>query len=179
MPCRSLEGIVACLFTVLAPVALCQDSVAIHRVGAYDPDMGMIHLTTLTTGSPVPDLHGGVRPGDNLFSVSVVALYDTLAQVTGEHASGSAPTGPRILAETALRADLDNGSTIYDHACAACHGEFGQGGQDGGPALSGSLNLSDVILVVKDGRNTMPSFDVFTDQQLLDIGTFVTERLYR
>jgi len=27
-----------------------------------------------TTGHPGPDLHGGVRAGDNLFSVSIVAL---------------------------------------------------------------------------------------------------------
>ena len=83
---------------------------------------------------------------------------------------------------TALQADLDNGSTIYDHACVACHGETGQGetgqgGQGGGPALTGNLNLSQVMLVVSDGRNTMPAFNVFTDQQLVDISTFVVERL--
>jgi mono/diheme cytochrome c family protein len=76
-----------------------------------------------------------------------------------------------------LQADLDNGSTIYDNACVACHGETGQGGQGGGPALTKNLNLSEVMLVVNDGRNTMPSFNVFTDQQLLDISTFVAERL--
>ena len=78
---------------------------------------------------------------------------------------------------TALQADLDNGSTIYDNACVACHGETGQGVQGGGPALTGNLNLSQVMLVVSDGRNTMPAFNVFTDQQLVDISTFVVERL--
>jgi mono/diheme cytochrome c family protein len=79
--------------------------------------------------------------------------------------------------ELTLQADFDNGSTIYDNACAACHGETGQGGKDGGPALTGNTSLSQAMLVIHDGRNTMPAFDVFTQQQLIDISTFVVERL--
>lgn len=79
--------------------------------------------------------------------------------------------------ELTLQADFDNGSTIYDNACAACHGETGQGGQDGGPALTGNASLSQAMQVIHDGRNTMPAFDVFTQQQLIDISTFVVERL--
>ena len=79
----------------------------------------------------------------------------------------------------ALQADLDNGTTIYDNACASCHGEFGQGGQNGGPALSRDLNLNEVMEAVIVGSNNMPAFNVLTTQELLDIGTFVVERLYR
>lgn len=93
-------------------------------------------------------------------------------------ATGSGPAAPRTLSpDLALQADFDNGSTIYDNACSDCHGETGQGGQGGGPALTGNLSLSQVMLVINDGRNTMPSFDVLTDQQLLDISSFVVERL--
>jgi len=81
--------------------------------------------------------------------------------------------------DVTLQADFDNGSTIYDNACSACHGETGQGGQDDGPALGNNLNLGLVMLVVRDGRNKMPSFDVFTDQELVDISTFVVERLHQ
>ncbi len=35
------------------------------------PSSGSIYFST---GNPGPDLHGGVRPGDNLFSVSIVAI---------------------------------------------------------------------------------------------------------
>ena len=86
---------------------------------------------------------------------------------------------PRAVSpDVTLPADFDNGSTIYDNACSACHGETGQGSQ-GGSALGNNLNLSQVLQVVKDGVNTMPSFDVFTEQELVDISTFVVERLHQ
>ncbi len=86
---------------------------------------------------------------------------------------------PRAVSpDITLSADFDNGSTIYDNACSACHGETGQGSQ-GGSALGNNLNLSQVLQVVKDGVNTMPSFNVFTDQELVDISTFVVERLHQ
>ncbi|HEY8520976.1 MAG TPA: PQQ-binding-like beta-propeller repeat protein [Gammaproteobacteria bacterium] len=43
----------------------------VWQTPAVDPELGMIYFST---GNPGPDLHGGVRPGDNLFSVSIVAL---------------------------------------------------------------------------------------------------------
>lgn len=76
-----------------------------------------------------------------------------------------------------LVADFDNGSTIYDHACNACHGETGEGSNGGGPALRNSaLSLDQVMLAVRRSH-TMPSFDVLSDQQLLDVSTFVKEKL--
>ena len=77
-----------------------------------------------------------------------------------------------------LAASLDNGSTVYDSACVACHGETGEGGQGGGPALTNTpLSLSQIMLIVNGGRNTMPAFSVLTDQELLDISTFVKNSL--
>jgi len=38
---------------------------------AVDPELGMIYFST---GNPGPDYNGAVRPGDNLFTVSIVAL---------------------------------------------------------------------------------------------------------
>ena len=43
----------------------------VWQTPAVDPELGMIYFST---GNPGPDLNGGVRPGDNLFSVSIVAL---------------------------------------------------------------------------------------------------------
>jgi len=44
---------------------------AIWQTPAVDPELGMLYFST---GNPGPDLNGAVRPGDNLFSVSIVAL---------------------------------------------------------------------------------------------------------
>ncbi len=44
---------------------------AIWQTPAVDPQLGLLYFTT---GNPGPDLHGDVRSGDNLYSVSVLAL---------------------------------------------------------------------------------------------------------
>jgi quinohemoprotein ethanol dehydrogenase len=44
---------------------------AVWQTPAVDPALGLMYFTT---GNPGPDLNGGVRPGDNLFTVSVVAI---------------------------------------------------------------------------------------------------------
>jgi len=43
----------------------------VWQTPAVDPELGLV---SFSTGNPGPDLHGGVRPGDNLFSVSIVAV---------------------------------------------------------------------------------------------------------
>lgn len=43
----------------------------VWQTPAVDPELGLIYFTT---GNPGPDLHGGVRKGDNLYSVSMVAI---------------------------------------------------------------------------------------------------------
>lgn len=44
---------------------------AVWQTPAVDPELGLVYFST---GNPGPDLNGSVRPGDNLFSVSMVAL---------------------------------------------------------------------------------------------------------
>ena len=43
----------------------------VWQTPAVDPELGLLYFST---GNPGPDLHGGVRRGDNLFSVSIVAV---------------------------------------------------------------------------------------------------------
>ena len=43
----------------------------IWQTPAVDPELGLLYFST---GNPGPDLNGAVRPGDNLFSVSIVAV---------------------------------------------------------------------------------------------------------
>ncbi len=44
---------------------------AIWQTPALDPALGLIYFST---GNPGPDLHGDVRPGANLYSVSIIAI---------------------------------------------------------------------------------------------------------
>jgi alcohol dehydrogenase (cytochrome c) len=43
----------------------------VWQTPAIDPELGMIYFST---GNAAPDLNGAVRPGDNLFTASIVAL---------------------------------------------------------------------------------------------------------
>ena len=43
----------------------------VWQTPAVDPDLGLIYFTT---GNPGPDFNGRIRPGNNLFSVSMVAV---------------------------------------------------------------------------------------------------------
>jgi quinohemoprotein ethanol dehydrogenase len=44
---------------------------SVWQTPAVDPELGMIYFST---GNPGPDLNGTVRPGDNLFTASIVAI---------------------------------------------------------------------------------------------------------
>jgi quinohemoprotein ethanol dehydrogenase len=44
---------------------------AVWQTPAVDPELGLVYFST---GNPGPVLNGAVRPGDNLFSVSIVAI---------------------------------------------------------------------------------------------------------
>jgi alcohol dehydrogenase (cytochrome c) len=44
---------------------------AVWQTPAIDPELGLVYFST---GNPGPDLNGSVRPGDNLFTVSMVAI---------------------------------------------------------------------------------------------------------
>lgn len=85
---------------------------------------------------------------------------------------------PDAAAASQLVADMDNATTIWDNACADCHGELGQGGQGGVPDIRNSpFSLGQIMGVVKAGSNTMPAFAGFTPQELLDISTYVLNEL--
>jgi alcohol dehydrogenase (cytochrome c) len=43
----------------------------VWQTPAVDPELELVYFST---GNPGPDMHGGVRAGDNLFSVSIVAV---------------------------------------------------------------------------------------------------------
>lgn len=88
------------------------------------------------------------------------------------------PAPAAAAAAAQLVPDMDNATTIWDNACSACHGEMGQGSHGGGSDIRNTaLSLSQIMLVVSAGRNTMPAFAGFTPQELLDISTYVQNEL--
>ena len=46
--------------------------------GSYDPDLNLLYWTV---GNPAPDWNGDVRPGDNLYSCSIIALDPSTGQL--------------------------------------------------------------------------------------------------
>ena len=134
----------------------------------------LLKLVAISVLCVVPAMAQEIVSSHAFSADELIALPATNWITNGNPGPGGPPA---VSPDVALQADLDNGSTIYDNACVACHGETGEGGPGAGPALTANLSLSEIMLVINDGRNTMPAFDVFTDQELIDISTFVAERL--
>jgi alcohol dehydrogenase (cytochrome c) len=79
---------------------------------------------------------------------------------------------------TTAPGDPDRGAAVYTTACLACHGEQGEGGHGGGPTLQAMKNVSVVLQVVSEGRNSMPLFDgTLTAEQIRDVAAYVSQRL--
>jgi alcohol dehydrogenase (cytochrome c) len=79
---------------------------------------------------------------------------------------------------TLAAANLADGETLYEEACAACHGVDGRGGPGGGPTLERSADFAAVSRVVREGMNHMPSFDsTLAPEQIRDVSAHVVRRL--
>ena len=66
---------------------------------------------------------------------------------------------------------------LYAEACIACHGEAGDGGHGGGPALL-SLETEAIRTITADGRNSMPGFGrVYSRADLNDIASYIHDVL--
>ncbi|MDH3419715.1 MAG: c-type cytochrome, partial [Gammaproteobacteria bacterium] len=73
--------------------------------------------------------------------------------------------------------NLDNGARLYQQACVACHGEDGEAGHVGPPITQG-LPIGQVVRIIADGRNEMPSFTgTLSSFEARDIAGYVTGRL--
>jgi len=76
------------------------------------------------------------------------------------------------------QAAIERGKALYGANCTFCHGVDARGGDGGGPNLiRSSLVIEDqkgerVAPVVRDGRGTMPKFQL-TDAQIADIAEFL------
>ena len=117
------------------------------------------------------NLFANARRGD---SVWLFSLSGTVEEVTEEETTtaAAAPTAASRIADT------DNGRTLYEGACAFCHGIEGEGGHGGGIPLTAATELDSVMLRVRDGFNTMPGFGgAFTEDEIQDVSAYVVEEL--
>ena len=113
-------------------------------------------------------------------SIWLFSLEGTLDEYVEEETASNAETTPEaILATLPDRpADLATGETLYRQTCLPCHGETGEGGEGGGAPLTLGQSLGEILAVVVSGRNNMPSFgSVLDPDQLLDVGSYVTNVL--
>jgi mono/diheme cytochrome c family protein len=81
---------------------------------------------------------------------------------------------PDVLGETDM-VDLGAGKSLYDSACAACHGAQGEGA-DRAPPMAGNPFLADVGFVLElilSGAGDMPPFGGLSDREVSAVATFI------
>jgi mono/diheme cytochrome c family protein len=90
-------------------------------------------------------------------------------------------TVPRAKEVAALPGKSANGAGIYDADCRSCHGADGKGGNRSEPnamhhTMLGALRVysaPEMITLMIQGRDKMPGFARYSDQQLADVYAYV------
>ena len=77
---------------------------------------------------------------------------------------------------------LADGRAVYAKHCASCHGRSGGGGQgprlNNGAVVAAYSDIDDQVVVVADGKGTMPSFvERLTDRQIEAVTRYTREVL--
>ncbi len=101
-------------------------------------------------------------PGDNVWLFSLIGTMD-------EVEPGSSGT-------TAVVGEIDAaaGAETYVRYCSQCHGNNGEGGHGGGPALTGKLDPQNIMSIVSRGNDKMPGFGgTLTFDQLQQVVAYV------
>lgn len=107
-----------------------------------------------------PGIHGGNEWGGPAFdpetNVAYVNVNDFPFVLT------LVPMPPDQFADMS---ELQRGNTIYAGQCAACHGAERQGGT-GMPLLNLAYSDDQLKTIITKGRNAMPAFQYFKDEEL-------------
>jgi mono/diheme cytochrome c family protein len=73
--------------------------------------------------------------------------------------------------------DIAAGETLFGDNCSVCHGLSGQGG-NGGPPITSQRNIDAIMAQIEQGGGGMPPFgDQLSDQEILDIATYVAQSI--
>jgi mono/diheme cytochrome c family protein len=92
-------------------------------------------------------------------------LWRVLPLVAACNGGGSG--GSRTDTILSLSGDDAAGETIYADNCAICHAADGSGGS--GPSLNGEELDAELVNVILNGEDSMPSFDELSDQEIADL----------
>jgi quinohemoprotein ethanol dehydrogenase len=158
------------------------------RITALDSDTGNM-LWDFQTGAGVNataatferdgDQYVAVYSAGNVFAGSPRGDSVWLFSLDGsmEQVAAAGPDENNVIGAIVGTPNIDNGEALFAQACVACHGEDGDTGHVAPPITPG-LPIGQVVRIIADGRNDMPSFTgTFTSTQARDIAGYVTERL--
>ena len=125
----------------------------------------------------------GSRPKNGSEALVAIAAYITwLSEGTPIRMNPAKPLGPNhmtILAEPEQRPSIERGQTLYEDRCAFCHGDNGDGSDDGPPvwgddSFNDGAGLTGIPKMASWLKVAMPLDDTdLTDQESFDIAAYV------
>ena len=130
-------------------------------------------------------MNGTRPPNGSKVSVAMTAYIASLSQGQAMKMNHEKPLGPRHVPTLNIdmaTGDLARGRELYANECAYCHGDAGEGSDDGPPvwgakSYNHGAGLSRVPKLASWLKVAMPLGDPYlTDQQALDIATYVNSK---
>lgn len=127
-------------------------------------------------------MHGVRPPNGSEVSVAVTTYITSLSQGERLAMNPKAPLGPRHVLPLKIdvaKANAQRGKTLYAENCAICHGDDGQGTDDGPPvwgqmSYNDGAGLSRVDKLAAWLKVAMPLGDpTLSEQEALDIAAYV------
>ncbi|MGG3560724.1 PQQ-dependent dehydrogenase, methanol/ethanol family [Neobacillus rhizosphaerae] len=135
---------------------------------AYEVD-GKQYISVLVAGNSL----AGTKHGDSLWTFALDGTIESGTTPVAVNNDESTNDGA-----VEVTASVDDGQTVFEGNCLACHGREGTGGHNG-PDLQLSQVAKDPEKVterVNKGGTTMPAFgDILTKQQIKDVTAYITE----
>lgn len=127
-------------------------------------------------------MNGTRPPNGSEVSVAMTTYITWLSSGEGIRMNPQKPLGPRHVQPLSIapdKADAKRGTVLYAEQCAACHGEEGQGTEDGPPvwgpmSYNHGAGLSRTDKLAAWLKVAMPLGDpTLSEQEALDIAAFV------
>lgn len=81
--------------------------------------------------------------------------------------NGGGGDGSRTDTILSLSGDDAAGEAIFADNCAICHAADGSGGS--GPSLTGEELDAELVSIILNGEDSMPSFSELSDQEIADL----------
>jgi alcohol dehydrogenase (cytochrome c) len=131
---------------------------------------GTEHVVVYSAGN----LFAGSPRGDSVWMFSLDGTMGPVAPPAA-NAGGRGGAPPATVPGEPQTVDLVAGRQTYVEACVFCHGDQGEGGQDGIP-LDGAISAAANRTTITNGRNSMPSFgNLLTSRQIQDVAAYLAE----